>query len=295
MEIYREQPTDVDVALPAGATQAAVIILRDGVEMDRQDFDGSTTPLPAVLSVSIPYKAVRFDGQLKLSVGFTIDGETYTKNEYVGIVTPIISLKRIEELGVAPSECAQVELFVRSIIESYTGQSFGYKMGQEIVQGAGDDRLSLNSRLLALSSFTAGGIARQPTSYSVSADGWYVFSDGPQWLEIKEAPPDELLDYHVSGPIRVPAWYRERFTDNVNYIIDGEWGYYSVPADVQAAAALLVNDYACPQAAYRDRYLNIVKSSDWTLEFNEQAWVATGNARADQILDKYKRGAIGLV
>lgn len=283
--------------VPTGTTAATSQVLRDGVILSEQAFTPQGSDPLIEVGVNIPFSAVRYDGSLVILLRPLIgtDPVPIERRHFIEVVTPILSTEKIAGMVGTAADPVEVEFFVRHVIESYTGQSFGYRVGREIVQGTGDNRLGLNRRLLAVESFTANGLPRQPTAYAIAGDGWYLYSDGPNWLEIKEAPPDELLDYHVSGPIRLPAWYRERFTDNVNYVIDGEWGYYYVPADVQAAAALLVNDYACPQAAYRDRYLNIIKSSDWTLEFNEQAWVATGNARADQILSKYKRGEIGLV
>lgn len=296
MEIYREQPTAVTLPVPPGTTTVTAEVYRDGVQQSLQAYNspGGGVFLEEV-SVNIPYKAVRFDGLVVVVLKPFVDSEIVPSNHFFPVVTPILGLDKIAELVGNAAVPADVEFFVRHIIESHTGQSFGYKVGKEVVQGNGEDRLSLNRRLLRVTSFEANGIPRPPTGYAVAGDGWYLYNYGPNWLEIKEAPPDELLDYHISGPIRLPAWYKEKFSDNVNYIIDGEWGYYYVPADVQAAAALLVNDYACSQSAYRDRYLNIIKSSDWTLEYNERAWEATGNARADQILSKYKRGEIGLV
>lgn len=295
MDIYREEPGPVVLKVPTGTSAVTSQVVRGGTVLSTQAFSPQNNEQLTQVEVNIPFSAVRYDGSLVVILSMLIGTETVERKYFYEVVTPILPIERIEGMVGTAADAREVETFVRHVIESYTGQSFGYRVGREVVQGNGDNRLALNRRLLSVTDFSANGLPRLTSAYAIAGEGWYLYSDGPNWLEIKEAPPEELLGYHVSGPIRVPAWYRERFTDNVNYVIDGEWGYYYVPSDVQAAAALLVNDYACPQAAYRDRYLNIIKSSDWTLEFNEQAWMATGNARADQILDKYKRGDIGIV
>ncbi len=69
--------------------------------------------------------------------------------------------------------------------------------------------------------------------------------------------------------------------------ITGDWGYKSVPAPVKEAARLLVNDYACSEQLYRDRYLESIKAADWRLQFSSRAWEYTGNVRADQLLSEY--------
>lgn len=69
--------------------------------------------------------------------------------------------------------------------------------------------------------------------------------------------------------------------------ITGNWGYKTIPANVKEAAKILVNDYACGEIAYRDRYLESIKAADWRLQFSSRAWEYTGNVRADQLLAEY--------
>ena len=57
------------------------------------------------------------------------------------------------------------------------------------------------------------------------------------------------------------------------------------PADqVKEAAKLLVNDYACAEQTYRDRYLTSMTAADWRIQFHSGAFLKTGNVRADQLL-----------
>ena len=69
--------------------------------------------------------------------------------------------------------------------------------------------------------------------------------------------------------------------------ITGDWGYKRVPEPVREAARLLVNDYACSEQLYRDRYLESIKAADWRLQFSARAWDHTGNARADHLLAEF--------
>lgn len=69
--------------------------------------------------------------------------------------------------------------------------------------------------------------------------------------------------------------------------ITGDWGYERVPEPVREAARLLVNDYACSEQLYRDRYLESIKAADWRLQFSTRAWDHTGNARADHLLAEF--------
>jgi hypothetical protein len=75
--------------------------------------------------------------------------------------------------------------------------------------------------------------------------------------------------------------------NEAQYNISGQWGWNSVPAAVQEAAALLAHDYACADVLYRDRYLTSMTAADWRIQFNAGAFSDTGNVRANQLLEEY--------
>ncbi len=246
-------------------------------------------------SLLLTYEQTKYDGPITI-VWKTTNFEKTTKEN---VVTPIVSLERINSLfstDQTVQELRDLEEAVRTIIESYTQQSFGYFVGKYLVQGTGSKTLALPQKLLKLNGITSDG----QMLYSVDAfsygDGWYLESSRDNYLTIKMAPPEELLPYVVSGVIHVPDSYYKSFYDNASYVIDGEWGYLSVPEDVQHAALLLANDYACNESVYRDRYLKMVKSaSDNQLQFHNAAFAGTGNVRADQILRLYKRNSMAII
>lgn len=289
MEIYRDQPENIAFRVAPGATVATAELFRDDVKI------GDTLDLVisnGVVTVSVPYKAIRHDGHLVVFITAVSGADTFTNRYVLDVVTPILSLDSVSEIigtGVTPEKARETERAVRVIIEAFTGQRFGLGQSVERVMGRGDDRLQLPKKLITYRSILVAGVPISAITFAVTGDGWFLEAISPEWLEIKEAPPEELWPVVVNGPIRVPAWYKAKFNDNQTYTIDGLWGWESVPTDVEDAARLLVNDYACNQAAYRDRYLDIIKSSDWTLQFNARAWEGTGNARADLILGQYKR------
>jgi len=294
MEIYREQPEDIVFKLPPESTRAVVSVYRgvDKIGEDQIFEDLDENGFIKQVAVNIPYKAVRYDGAVVVLINSTVDGEVFQNRYNINVVTPVLSLLDTAEIignGATLEQARRVERSVRVIIETVTGQSFGLERAAYGIMGKDTERLQLPKRLVAYKAISVSGVPITSIRYNVTGDGWYVETLAPEWLEIKEAPPEDLWSYHTNGPIRVPAWYKSVFTEGRPYTIDGLWGWESVPMDVEEAARLLVNDYSCNQSAYRDRYLEIIKSSDWTLQYSEQAWEGTGNARADLILNQYKR------
>lgn len=95
--------------------------------------------------------------------------------------------------------------------------------------------------------------------------------------------------YHEGGITVAPgaSGKATEWKQDYPFEITGDWGYKTVPAPVKEAARLLVNDYACSESAYRDRYLESIKAADWRLQFSSRAWESTGNARADMLLSEF--------
>ena len=58
---------------------------------------------------------------------------------------------------------------------------------------------------------------------------------------------------------------------------------------------LLVNDYACGEQMYRDRFLQSYKNADWRLQYYSAAYYDTGNARANLLLAPWVVSGISVV
>lgn len=245
--------------------------------------------------------------QLKVHWDFSIGGTPVSRDDYFDVVTPYLSTGEVKAIypEATDEEARRLEASVRFIIEAYTGQKFGHSVKTLTVEGHGESALRLPERLLKITRLETLTTGLNPLGTLIVSDGWYlkkgwtdVVSDIPNdstyWSGFD--PDDEALPgepgyekqghghiIHAPGTAGRPTEWRNDYP----FKITGEWGYYTVPQDVKEAARLLVNDYACSEAAYRDRYLKTVEASDWKLEFFGTASMTTGNARADQLLSKY--------
>jgi hypothetical protein len=245
---------------------------------------------------------------------------TITKTDSYEVITPLLTKREIKKIlddpDVTDEEIVEIESAVRYIIQAHTGQSFGKRVKSQIVVGAGDSALSLPARLIDITGLTTLSAVLNPQSVIIIADGWYLkkrWSDAVSALE-----NNNVYWYGDDGydpedfPLEAPHGFGhtpERFghgpvisapggrsgtiwKDDYPFTITGTWGYSKVPEPVAEAAKLLLNDYACSEQLYRDRYLESVKAADWRIQFNHQAYLNTGNVRADQLLENYvmKRG-----
>lgn len=195
------------------------------------------------------------------------------------------------------------------------------------VEGHGEHVLRLPERLVAITGVNTMTSSLDVSAFITVSDGWYLkkawaqatpldtptnsqywgdITDGVFNNNIYDDSDDgynpgyngagQLVDPTLTpvsarpGGVTVAPGSAGRSTPWKNdypFEITGDWGYKTVPAAVKEAAKLLVNDYACSESAYRDRYLESIKAADWRLQFSSRAWEATGNARADYLLSEY--------
>ncbi len=293
MSIYRDTDGSVVLEHPfEGALTASVY--REGRKLFQ------STPISSGggrFVLPLTYRETQFDGELKVIWAGDDEGFPFERVQDVQVVSPIVAISRLRTLFIdtnrSEQELRELERAARLVIEAHTGQKFGHEVGVKRVVGTGEKRIPLPNRLHKLYTVTDGAASY----FNVSTDGWYLYTSWKNYLTIKEMPPEEFISdvTMVSGVIHVPDTYWKKFHRGTSYVIEGEWGYPTVPEDVQEAALLLANDFGNGESLYRDRYLEAIKSGDWNLTFSSGAFRGTGNARADSLLEKYCRQGMVII
>lgn len=85
------------------------------------------------------------------------------------------------------------------------------------------------------------------------------------------------------------------FHKNVEWLIEGDWGYDVVPNVVREAALMLMEQYLCNEEVYRERYVTSMASADYRYTMSPAAFRSTGNAVVDYILQDFVWDNIWLV
>lgn len=285
MEIPQGYVTELKVHVPVNSA-VKYIFKRHGEPVG---VEKTAIPEDNVINVLTPVGAVAETGDLTLEITFSSDGTEYTLTEQHKVYRPYLSLLELREIMdfADDDECWEIERAVRAIIDEHTTQNFGYEHKTITMLSNPSVAMSLPERLERLDRVVEGSDVvyditsnppRNVDAYIVTGDGWFLKRPG-----YSPAP----LSYTTTDPIRVRPRSRSGFRNDVKYKITGVWGYAEVPSAVREAAKLLVNDYACQDSTYRDRYIKSVRSGDWRLEFHDGAFVDTGNARANTLLRPY--------
>lgn len=309
MEFYRGSDVRVSVSVPAAVKASVSAIDVFAVENGRAIYEFRTvTGTDGGYEVVLPWSLSRQDRDFNVEwrISYTEAGATLlaVENTYVQLVTPVLPLEEVARIAgydQATTEGRQdtldLERRVRYGVQTYTGQNFGKFFGVMQVSGNGSNKLMLPAPLLKFDGITFDGVLRTNHGMTVVNNGWALSAGNIYIDNIKQAPPEWMLDiFSSNGKIYAPMLYgHARFNDGVEYRIEGVWGYNDVPADVKQAARLLVQDYSCDESLWRERYIDSVRAGDWRFEFNAQAFTGTGNVQADQILAGYRRATMVVI
>lgn len=289
-EIYRNDATKGISLGITGATNVSAIIKREG----KADVNGVVVGD----TVQVPYSITAYDGPFVVRWQYTVGSDSYSRDDHHEVVTPYVTIAEMREaleLGEEFSDATLVraERRVRGVIDSHTGQRFGFFEGSRRIIGSGDAQLTLGDRLISVSRVEGPNVLSNYDGmdngmfYSVVGDGWY--------LGMRQELPEG--DYVFTNVIRDPdsMYTRGGFRDNVTYVIHGTWGYPAVPEDVKEAALIMIEEMLCPQSLYRDRYLKAISGDGWRYEFVSNAYSGTGSVVADQLLEPYRRSSMMVI
>lgn len=269
-------------------------VYENGVELYESP---TVTVEPDGLSFVLPFFLVQSDRELEIRWKFdyveNATTYTYEQSTFVEVVRPIVPLSKIKEIvgpGTSDADAVNVEQTVRYVIQSHTGQSFGKFVGTKNVKGRGDNFLHLPSRLMTLTSLN--GVTSWSNMVSSDLPGWVIVAKSYYGIPPVKADYNGVNEQTSPIPIRVPHYTKEAFAFGGIYEVDGVWGYNYVPAPVVEAAMLLVHDYSCADGTYRDKFLTSMTAADWRIQYNDGAFLDTGNVKANQLLEDYvvKRG-----
>lgn len=246
------------------------------------------------------------DRMLRIQWNYSFNSASISENSFTNVVTPYASLPEIiSELNIGvqtydddyvdPEIILFAERMARATIQNYTMQNFNKRTGSQMVWGFGTDSLFLTEKMLSISNIyeETSLIYSASTGYSdLGAD--LNLSDTGRTLYLSTANSTYSVPRPMQDTYPVSAKFG-RFYDNKQYTIEGVIGWQYVPQDIRTATIMLIADYLSNDFQWRNKYLSKVNLSEITFQLNPAAFVGTGNAMVDSILDAYKNVGIVLI
>lgn len=278
MEIYRNQNGRVVIDVPDPLTSYKATVRSANYETEEIPPTIVDEAGTAHIIVDIGFRHAAYDGIVSIEVSMD-DGEgEYSWVEHVSVVTPLFTWRDLPDTY-NKEDSEELEGLVRKVVEAYTGQSFGPSI-REYTTEFGENMLRFDAPLIEL----RGASTRYLTHTTTLAPPKIRY-------ESLDGGFKAVVDIDLYDPKTDSMWILNQ-KKNYSMTIEGVFGYDRVPQDVKQAALLIAGTWSDDQAVWRDRFIETMRSADWTVSYHENAFSSTGSATADMLLKKYHRRAV---
>ena len=221
-------------------------------------------------------------GQVRFAYELQDFGEFFT-NRTFDIVRRLVDFEELNDVlgkqfAIDYNTFTFVETDVRKVIETFCNQRFNSWRGRQIVTGSGG-HISLPQPIELLEGVSVG--SRLVPGYGRTEPGFVITDEGHSIYN-----PDRTETVTFLHGREAP----------VDYVIDGVWGYSSIPSGIHQAALELAKGFLCDDIEYRRRYIKTISAGDTRIEFHNNAYNgSSGNPIADAMLEPYRNFIMGAI
>lgn len=226
-------------------------------------------------------------GKYRADFSFTIAGTPYTRSQYFNVYTPYIDSTEFflfypELQNDFGSIFDRFERRARNVINTYCGQAFDYYPNKSMTLDGNDhtvlqlpipifniSKVTMNlgdENETILHTSTEPGIEKYRTAFNFQSSYYIKY-------KAKEAITEIVS--------------KMKFLSSSNYKIEGDFGWSSVPDNVQQAAALLIADFMNNDNEYRAHGMTSVDMDSISFQMKSSFYESTGNIEADVLLMDY--------
>lgn len=227
------------------------------------------------------------------------EDENIVVEDNVDIIRPYVNPNSLGSTASEVAEYKQLEMVARSIIDTIVTD--GFYNSKQVVEGVGQgsDYFSIWKDFNKVLKVYENNILVY--DFETPDDNEYIWNSTADNSGIKRYVADEYNRVE-QGAIVLPPAYGDLgsvgtgrvvdFPRGYDYIFILDAGYKTVPADVEYATTLLIEDLKCGKLDYYKRYVTSYNTDQYKIEFDKRVLEGTGNMIVDKILDKYLKNII---
>jgi len=301
MEILRVPPYDdilVNFVVPSGYNNVDFYArVTDMADLSVQELEFLEWSTGDNINIQLPG---RYDNNYRVEI-FTIgEGEEVIHEEFYELIRPYVDPNT---LGTTASEIAEyttLELVARSMIDTFVPEGFYNKKITIVGNGNGSDYFSLWERVYRVFKVYENNVLVYDRSTPDLGD--YKYEITPDKTAIQRVREDvlELNRYEstaqnlpvASGDLGYYGYEGISFPSGYDYTFVVDHGYITVPADIEYAAKLLIEDLKCGKLDYYKRYITAYNTDQFRIQFDKSMLSGTGNFLVDKILEKYVKNIV---
>ncbi len=294
MEVLRVPPYPITTtwSLP-DANYDYVVYVEDLVDHSIETSEITSDENGKVL-YTLPAGKIQFDRQFLIRF-YDTEQEHIIYESNLDVVRPYVDPA---SLGTTASEIADYkkwELIARAIIDTYTGIGFYNHKSILQVQGNGLDYMPVwrdANRVLKV-------YENHVLIYDLDTPDENVFDykvtlDNSAIVKVFTEQTNLISTASPQLPIsRGDYIYDNRnygtFTYGSDYLFVLDEGFRAIPADVEKATIMLLEDLKCGRLDYYQKYVTNYNTDQYRIQFDKKMLEGTGNLIVDKILDKYMK------
>ena len=294
MEILRVPPYDdiiVNFVVPSGYSDADIYArVTDMADLSVQVLEFLEWSTGDNINISLPG---RYDNNYRVEI-FTIgEGEELIHEEYYELIRPYVDPNTLGTTASDISEYTVLELVARSIIDTFVTEGFYNKKITIVGTGNGSDYFSLwDKAYRVFKVYENNELVYDRSTPNTNKYEYVITADK---TAIQKVYPGQLNRYESTGPNLIAGrgdlgyygYEGTGFPSNYDYTIVVDQGYLTVPADIEYASKLLIEDLKCGKLDYYKRYVTAYNTDQFRIQFDKTMFNGTGNFLVDKILEKY--------
>ena len=297
MEILRIAPYNniiVNYTVPAGYNNVNIYArVTDMADLSVQDLEFLGSDTGDDLDITLPG---RYDNNYRVEFFKIVsDIEVPIYEEFYELIRPYVDPNT---LGTTASEIAEyttLELVARSMIDTFVPEGFYNKKITIVGTGNGSDYFSLWEKVYRIFKVYENNVLVYDRSNPDLYDYQYVITSDKTAIQRVQADLLELNRYEsaaeklpfASGDLGYYGYDGIAFPAGYDYTIVVDHGYLTVPADIEYAVKLLIEDIKCGKLDYYKRYVTAYNTDQFRIQFDKAMLDGTGNFLVDRILEKY--------
>jgi hypothetical protein len=294
MEILRVPPYDdiiVNFVVPSGYSDADIyarVTDMADLSVNVLEFLGWSTGD----NINIQFPG-RYDNNYRVEI-FTIgEGEELIHEEYYELVRPYVDPNTLGSTASEIAEYTTLELVARSMIDTFVPEGFYNKKVTVLGTGNGSDYFPLWEKVYRVFKvYENNELVYDRSTPELNICEYVITSDK---TAIQKVYVGALNRYESTAP-NLPVgrgdlgYYGYEgigFPQGYDYTFLVDYGYITVPADIEYATKLLIEDLKCGKLDYYKRYVTAYSTDQFKLQFDKAMLSGTGNFLVDKILEKY--------
>ena len=294
MEILRVPPYDdiiVNFVVPSGYSDADIYArVTDMADLSVQVLEFLEWSTGDNINIQLPG---RYDNNYRVEIFTISEGEELIHEEYYELIRPYVDPNTLGTTASDISEYTVLELVARSIIDTFVTEGFYNKKITIVGTGNGSDYFSLwDKAYRVFKVYENNELVYDRSTPNTNKYEYVITADK---TAIQKVYPGQLNRYESTGPNLIAGrgdlgyygYEGTGFPSNYDYTIVVDQGYLTVPADIEYASKLLIEDLKCGKLDYYKRYVTAYNTDQFRIQFDKTMFNGTGNFLVDKILEKY--------